>query len=218
LENSNGTRNFLKIELSGAENNPLGIGTKIQLQTKKGIQYYEHHTTRGYMSSVDANIHFGLQDHDTVSVNVLWPDGRFEALKDIPTNQTITLLHNNARPTSKPDTLFFQSKKVQRPLFEEVSSRVDLRYRHHEKDIIDFNIQGVLPHKLSQNGPCLAKGDFNGDGLEDFIIGSSSGFSPVIFFQTKNGSFKEKELFSSQDQMQYEEESIVAFDLENDGI
>ncbi len=71
---------------------------------------------------------------------------------------------------------------------EEVSDILNIRFIHKEEDIIDFNIQNLMPHKLSENGPTLIIGDFNGDGLEDFIVGSSHGFSPSDRL-SKNGQY-----------------------------
>ena len=102
-------------------------------------------------------------------------------------------------------------------LFEEVSERTGAIFEHKEKDFVDYSIQRTLPHKLSQNGPCLAVGDINGDGIEDFIVGSSADFSPVIFIQGLDGTFTEQQMFSEISDMKYEEESMVLFDLENDG-
>lgn len=210
--------NFVRIKFKGPKTNTLGIGTKVKLNLEDNItQYYEHHLTRGYMSSVEPIAHFGLGSNTKIlSIEVFWPDGKFQELKDVQSNQRINIEYSKSRTFSTLDATITKGKK-DAPILKEISDSLRISYLHEEKDIVDYNLQSILPHKLSQNGPYLAKGDINGDGLEDFIVGSSSTYSPTIFFQASNGTFRSEELFSDELNRQYEEESITMFDLENDG-
>jgi len=107
--------------------------------------------------------------------------------------------------------------KKGKSLLTEVSRTLGIDYIHSEKDIVDYSVQRTVPHKLTQNGPCLAVGDMNGDTYEDFIVGSSATYSPVVFFQDSEGTFTQKQLFDSKQDKAYEEEGIVLFDLDADG-
>ena len=42
---------------------------------------------------------------------------------------------------------------------------------------------------MSFSGPCMIKGDVNGDGLEDIFVGGEPGTAGVIFLQQKGGAF-----------------------------
>lgn len=192
IETGKGTAkklSFLKISLLGDSLNKQGIGSKIYLYHKRNnqqvLQYHEHYLTRGYKSTVDHTIHFGL---DTVtqidSLKIIWPDGKQQSLLNVTANQWLKLQYTDAK---KPTT---KRQEKTKPIFQEVSTVRNIHYRHQAEDFVDFNIQPLLPHKHSENGPGIAVGDVNGDNLEDFYVGGSPGHPGRLFIQEPNGSFK----------------------------
>lgn len=218
-EDENNNNNYLSIKLKGPKTNNSGIGAKLVVRFDNDtFQYYEHHLSRGYMSSVQDFAHFGLGTKTRVkSIEILWPDDRFQKVADVKSNQSIILQHDNA-VLAKSDELFFPlTQKKNDPIFIEISGQIGIDFTHQENDVVDYNVQRVIPHKLTQNGPCIAIGNLNGDGTEDFIVGSSSGFSPIIFFQKQDGTFRSEPLFKDECNKKYEEEALVLFDLDNDG-
>jgi hypothetical protein len=72
---------------------------------------------------------------------------------------------------------------------EEVSTALKALYRHVDNAINDFNSQRLLPQKYSQQGPCIATGDMNGDGRMDFFVGGAFNFSGKVFLQEADGAF-----------------------------
>ncbi|PCJ98000.1 MAG: hypothetical protein COA50_03460 [Flavobacteriaceae bacterium] len=213
------TNGFINVKLNGPKHNEMGIGVKLALKYGENeVQYYEHYLTRGYMSSVDEIAHFGLGLHVNIeSIEILWPDGKFQKLENIETNQTLLLAHKDAKLIDISALPFPFVQKETTQMFTEISKEIGVDLIHQEKDIVDYSMQRILPHKLSQNGPCIAVGDIDGNQYEDFIIGSSSTFSPVIYFQKADGTFSKKLLFETVIDKKYEEESMVLFDLDNDG-
>lgn len=209
--------NYVRINLKNSDT--YGIGAKVVVRFDDGtFQYHENYLYRGYMSSLDGIVHFGLGDKAKInSLEILWPNGNYQKLEGVQPNQTLVLKQSEASPIDVKSLEFPFNPKKDQKLFTEVSKEYGMDYEHKELDVIDFNIQRILPHKLTQNGPCLASGDLNGDGLEDYIVGSSARYSPVLFLQESNGQFLQRELFKEEEDKKYEEEGIALFDLDNDG-
>ncbi|SDF04838.1 Repeat domain-containing protein [Pricia antarctica] len=201
--------NFLGIRLEGKQGNLEGIGTSLTLKTKGNTQYYQHYLSRGYESSIDPKIHFGLGDEKKVdSLIVTWPDGKKQVVTNVDAGQLLSMRYIDAKAGKETSTT---TKKT---WFTEISQEVGTDYRHIENKFNDFNVQPLVPHMQSKNGPKMSKGDINGDGLDDFYIGGSAGFSGYFFFQKPDGSFTKKPL--DQD-IASEDMGSLLFDAENDG-
>ncbi|HSF54955.1 MAG TPA: FG-GAP-like repeat-containing protein, partial [Algoriphagus sp.] len=192
-ENENAP-NYLRVKLSGPAKNPQGLGAKVLLKpSPESFLYQEMQVVRGYMSSVEETLHFGLDSVKTVSeLTVIWPDGKESSLSDISSNQVIQIDYSSAK--AGEDSVAILNSGENPKLLSEVSEELGISFIHQEEDKIDFNIQRTLPHKLTQFGPALAVGDLDGNGKEDLVIGSSSGFSPVWYAQQENGGFAQREL------------------------
>ena len=215
LKNLDGKNNFLRIKLNGQKLNPQGLGTKVLLTMPGGNQLYqEQQVIRGYMSSIEEVMHFGIGDVSEIpSIKVIWPDGKEITQENVKPNQVLEIKYSDAKQGK--NQLAILDSAPSNTLFAEVSSEKGLEYTHEEEDKVDFNIQRVIPHKLSQYGPSLAAGDVNGDGLEDLVVGSASGFAPQLFLQDVDGMFAAKELIS-EDGNFFEEMGILLVDVDND--
>ncbi|RIV43432.1 VCBS repeat-containing protein [Flagellimonas pelagia] len=215
-----GKNNFLRINLKGDDKNPLAIGTKISIRYADGqMQYYQHYLSRGYMSSMEPIVHFGIGPNEMISeVEVQWPGGNFNKLSNVKSNQVIVIDHKTSKKQDDSNQLKIKSDQLGKSLISEVSGQLGIHYKHAEHDFVDFNSQQrTLPHKLTQNGPCLAVGDINGDSYDDVVVGSSAGYSPVILLQDANGNFEEHDMFTDKPDKGYEEVGLELFDIDNDG-
>lgn len=216
LNKSKNPPNYLRVKLKGSAKNNQGLGAKILLRpTPESLLYQELQVVRGYMSSVEDVLHFGLDTIDSVGeLTVIWPDGKESKFLNIAANQVLAVDYSAAQ-VGKNSLAILDLAPSQNFLFE-VSESLGISFVHQEEDKIDFNIQRTLPHKLTQFGPAMAVGDLNGDGREDLVIGSASGFSPVWFAQLEDGKFIRKELLPGENPI-FEETGILLFDLDNDG-
>jgi enediyne biosynthesis protein E4 len=184
------THNFLSVQLKGTPFNQSGIGATLTLYAGNKVQLLEQNTTRGYMSSVDSRLHFGIDSlHIIDSLKIAWPDEKTQTIRNIKVNQQITLKYNDAANPGDPG----KSRPVGY-LFTDDPTVFGSSFKHDEVSYFDFGMQRMVPQKYSQLGPALSTGDVNGDGLTDVFIGGASYQSGVIFLQNKNGSFSSKNL------------------------
>ena len=175
---------FLQVRLVGDSLNPFAVGARVTARGGGRQFMQELEPTRGFQSSVDYVLTFGVGRVDTLeSLTVDWPDGRTSALSHVSTNQRITIREQDAqpRPTVQPSN---------RPtLFRDVTSTVGLDFVHHENDFVDFDREPLSPKMVSREGPFVAVGDVNGDGLDDFFIGGAKGQPSALYVQRPNGTF-----------------------------
>lgn len=210
-------RSYLKVKLDGDYPNIQGIGTELILTTGGTSQSLYQSPYRGYQSSVDPILHFGLDSISTIdSLEVFWPDGRYQLLTENTSNQQIKLVQEDAVETkSKRPEMLFENQT-----FESVERMNLTSWKHTDcESFIDFNIQPQLPHRLSCQGPVIATGDVNGNGLDDIYIGGSAGSPGILLVQQSDGSFTESEFTEVwESDRQYKDTGALFFDANGNGL
>lgn len=201
---------YLKIKLQGSSKNLEGIGAKVKLYCSNQLYYQEQFPVRGFQSSVDQVLNFGIGKHTVIdSIIVIWPDDKMQKLHLIKANQLLILKWSEANLKWKYDSVGVTKKYF-------VPSKV-INFEHKENDFDDFKVQPLLPNYLSRQGPCIAKADINGDGREDIFIGNAKGQPSAIFIQTASGNFIEKREPSIEADSICEDMTATFFDADNDG-
>ncbi|MCF6297297.1 MAG: VCBS repeat-containing protein [Flavobacteriaceae bacterium] len=202
---------YLRFKPNGPKNNTFGFGLSITIYLGSKIQFQELTLTRGFQSSVEPIIHFGTGEAKQIDkAKITWPDGKEQIIKQIKTNQIITVDYDNAvNPNSKINS------SGAKPFLTSITNRSDLEFIHQENKYNDYLIQPLLPHKLSQMGPFITHGDINNDGLDDFFIGGASNQEGQLFIQNKEGFFSKIDGPWQADAL-YEDMGILFFDADLD--
>ncbi len=204
---------FLKVKLKGTSKNTFGIGAKAILFSDHGKQFRQLFTTKSYQSSSEPLMHFGFPEGTHLdSLVISWPGKGMKILRDINSNQTLTI--DDANLSEIPDSEVYKKDNLNR-IFKESAIDFGLDYVHEENEFSDFDMQKLIPHKLSDLGPGVVVADINDDGLDDVIFGGSKYNKAQIYIQNSNGFEKVSEEIIGSDFMM-EDVSIAAGDFNND--
>ncbi|MEP7374297.1 MAG: VCBS repeat-containing protein [Chitinophagaceae bacterium] len=201
--------NFIRIKLEGSKQNRNGIGTKIKIYNKDSIYYQEQFPVRGYESSVDMRLNFGLGQIKFIdSLLVIWPNDAYQVIHNVAVNQTLVLKAADARDAYN---------YLKPPVTTLIHTSAIANIKHSENAFNDFNVQRLLPNYLSRQGPGLAVGDINHDGLKDVFLGNAKGSVSKLFFQTADGNFRQSSSNIFAKDSSGEVTAAAFFDADGDG-
>ena len=198
----------LRVKLKGPSENVMAIGSRVIIKTDSGQQMQEMYLSRGYLSSVEPVLHFGLGTATKADVEVHWPDGRESVVKGVAPG----VLNLDYAQSVERSSSAGESKLT----YTDIRAELGLSWKHKENDFNDFERELLLPHKQSEHGPFISVGDADGDGLEDFYIGGSKDHSGMLFFQTPGG-FHPSGQSLWFDERGYEDARSLFFDADGDG-
>lgn len=202
-------RHYLQVQLKGDGLNTQGIGAKVEILFQEQRQKLEQVPSRGYLSSVSPILHFGLGFASNIdSLIVTWPNGKQEIKTDIIVNQKILLDIQNAGKKSR-------RKSTSSKLFTQIPPPIF--YKYPTLNLNDFDRQPLLLSEFTYSGPCMTKGDVNGDGLEDILIGGVSGQAASLYTQQNGGRFIQKEINAFVEDRAHHDTDLVLFDANGDG-
>jgi len=209
-------RNFLKIRLKGMGMNTSGIGTKVIMVRDEKQFYREQMPTRGFQSSVDHTIHAGLGAIAKLdSLLVIWPDKKYQVIKNVSVNQTIELYQEEAAGEFDYGAL---NRGFREKIFTDITEKSNIDFDHEKSTFDDFRREPLIPYKVSVTGPALAVADLNGDGLDDFFIGGAKWQPGGIWLQNEDGSFRQisQDIFTND--REAEDVDAVFFDATGNGM
>lgn len=203
------SRSYIQLELASQSKNTRAIGAKVAVFTPQGNFYVQNYPVHGFQSSMMAPLHIGLPGERIDSIRIDWPSGTTTLLKgDLQAKKKYALSDADARtpapsPESPGKTVFATPPDT-------------LNYLHQELMVNDFKVQPLIPNMVSYHGPEIAKGDINGDGLEDIYICGPEGQPGMIFLQLKNGAFIPSNQPALMADGKYEDAGAVFFDADGD--
>jgi hypothetical protein len=187
VQPSDDAHHSLSVKLEGNPPNRRGIGATLILTAGGQKQYVYHSPYRGYMSTMDDQAHFGLGRLKRVdSLEVIWPDGRFQILAGLDADRPLIVKQADA---SVEKAGVPRAVPTQQHLFDALDARRAPRYKHQAGTSVDYGVQPLLPYMISKQGPSLAVCDVNGDGLDDVFLTGAPGVAGQLFVQQKDMSF-----------------------------
>jgi hypothetical protein len=184
-------KHYLSVQLKGLHPNTFCIGAKAFVFSNHSVMYRELQPERGFLSSSEPLLHFGLGKINVVdSLVIIWPNNTTEKITHIAADQKLVLQYNR----HNVDTILNQYQFInsilndtQKVAFREINNLSGVNFKYNQNSELNDN-PPVIPQKLS--GPALAVGDVNGDGLEDFFVGGGKGQTATIYLQQNDGSFR----------------------------
>ena len=201
----NNGNNFIRLKM--VDDRPT-LGTKVKMYYDKEFQYFETTNVRGIYSTSEDVVHFGINKSKAIdSILIEWPDQTLQKIINPKINKTHKVYKEgiiiNSKSNINDDKRFNEDKSI-------------LNYTHRENYFNDYEKQVLLPHKLSQLGPAIAKGDINGDGLEDLFVGGASGQEASVYIQNENSFEKiDNDIWTKHKAL--EDIDALFFDSDNDG-
>jgi enediyne biosynthesis protein E4 len=210
-QNEKKANSYLRIKLNGAVGNNFGIGAKVIVEANGTKQFQELFATRGFQSSVEPILHFGLGENQKIAnVRVVWADGKQSVLENQKVNSLLEISYSTSQKEEKQE-------EGNRPLlFKDISKQSGVDFTHRENEFVDFDKEPLIPYQLSQSGPALAKGDANNDGAEDFYIGGAAGQKSVLYLSDGNGKFTRSLSQPWEVDAAKEDTGAVFFDVDGD--
>lgn len=201
-------QNFLKVKLSGGGQNLFAVGSRVEVYAEGKVQVREQLPVRGFQSSVDPVLHFGMGTAEHIdSLVIRWPEGERQVVRNAKVNQSLSVAKDERTSTAgipSVETLFYEATENPGLI-------------HKENEFIDFKVQPLLPRMYSREGPAFASADVNGDGFPDYYVGGAAGYSgQLLMSDRKGGHDKTNPESFAQDRMA-EDVDATFFDADGDG-
>ncbi len=214
LRNKGPQAGWISVQFSGEGANHFGVGAKAYLFTAKGMQYQQLMPVRGFQSSVDYRLHFGLDSLTRAdSLLVVWPDQSFQVLRNLPAGKAVQVSRKAAGGTFDYNSYF----PAPAPLFDDITEQSGLNWRHTENPFLDYNTQYLIPHQLSMMGPRIAVGDVNKDGLDDVYLCGAKGQPGQLLVQQAGGKWVATDTALFRQFTVCEDVDALFFDANGDG-
>ena len=208
-------QSFVQLRLKGPATNINAAGSKVVVFAGKEIRTYEKFGVHGFLSSMETPIHIGLDNTKTDSVFLIWPDNTFQRI--VFSDHRLSFEYSKGLPLFNYNLIRNHIENASYTV-KDITREVDLSYLHTENAFTEFDREPLIPHMVSTEGPGLAVGDINKDGLEDIFIGSSKGNKSGVFLQQASGTFIRTLQPSLDSDSSYEDIDACWVDVNNDAL
>ncbi|MEZ4859583.1 MAG: VCBS repeat-containing protein, partial [Flavobacteriaceae bacterium] len=203
--------NHITLKFEGDDKNPFAVGTTVKLYYENNVVLQELIPSRGFQSSMDYPMTIGLGEATKIdSIRVIWPNQTTSKVENVAVNNVVIFKQKENNGMYK-----IPKKESQKTFLKEVSNTQ--LTQHKENDYNDFDYEGLINKKLSQEGPSMAVGDINGDGNEDLFMGGAKDQAGIFFLHSGNGNLKPKNSIALEADKLFEDTAAAFFDADNDG-
>ncbi len=204
--------NFIRFKLQSIKGDAKLYGTRIEVRTPdSNLQFITYYPTKGFMSCHEKMIHFGIGTNMKARVILHLKDGQKHELKNLEINKLHLINIDNLVSNMK------ESNPLEPILFANITDKINLKIEIKENEYIDYKQEPLLPHKFSNQGPCIAVGDINGDKLDDFFIGGAKDQLAQIYIQNSSGFFTKMSRNSFELDRRFEDANAAFLDFDKDG-
>ncbi len=215
-QNQKATNAYISVKLNGSGKNTQGIGSKIILHLEDGTQIYqEAYHVRGYQSSVDPKMIFGLgKDQKIENLEVIWPSKKRSVITQVKTNQNLVI--NESEATDN----YEYKLEAGRNYFKDITSTSGIDFTHKENDYVDYNYESLIPYQISKTSGRAAVGDVNNDGNDDLLFLGASRQASHLYLGNDDGSFKDfnaGQPWLAEAEQIHEDYDALFFDADSDG-
>ena len=203
-------RNFIRVKLKGNDKNTHALGAKVWIYTDSLVQFLENYNIRGYQSSVDPVLYFGLGKLDRAAIKIQWPDGKITRKENIAINRLVQFDQAASKPNLQKE------KEAGEGIFKNTTD-LGIEFVHRENKFIDFRVDRLALKQSSRSGPKMSVADVNNDGSDDVFLGGPFGQDDALFVSQPNGTFIKSKDECWAEGEDFESAGSVFFDADGDG-
>ena len=213
LRNDNVAGHGVNLEVRGTASNRFGVGATVKIESAMGGQVRQLVLARGYLSSSEPMLHFGLGADTKINrLTVAWPSGQVQTFENLAADRRYTV--------TEPATCAPWPTEIKPPAagqFAEVSRTVGLALASREEQVDETSVQPLLPHGLNRRGPGLAVADTAGDGRTVVIVGGTTLDPLRLLAGQPNGAFAAAGSVVPAAGSPVDDGPVLLFDADGDG-